>query len=94
MVKISLPKQIKVKVQKCSHGKFMAELPDYNSHTEANSEMELLYMVNDLIMSIFDVPQNLHGKIFYKPANQDDGFKKAEPFIRLTSDDILKHLNG
>lgn len=91
---LELPKSIKVKIEKCNHNKYIAVLPEYNTHTEANSETELLFMVNDLIMSLFDIPSNLQGKIFYKPVSQDDGFKKAEPFIRLTSPDVLKYLNG
>lgn len=94
MTKFALPKSIKVRVDKCGDDKFIAILPDFNSHTEAESEFELLLMVNDLIMTIFDIPSEFHNKIIYAPQKRDDGLKRVEPFIRLTSPDVLKHLNG
>lgn len=66
MRKISLPVKIKVKILKGGSGAYIAELPEYDIHTEADSLGGLDFMINDLIYAYFDVPKNYWGKIWYK----------------------------
>ncbi|OGM05411.1 hypothetical protein A2125_00505 [Candidatus Woesebacteria bacterium GWB1_43_5] len=67
-MEVDLPKQIKVKVsQNKKGGVFLAELPDYDVFTEADTFSGLIFMVNDLIYTFFDVPKKLRGKIWYSP---------------------------
>lgn len=62
---ISLPKSIKVKVLKGQSGCFIAELPEYNISTEADSVIEIDELVNDLIYVYFDVPKEFRKEIRY-----------------------------
>ena len=44
-----LPHVIKVRIIKGSSGVFLAELPEYDIHTEADSRSGLDFMINDLM---------------------------------------------
>ena len=47
-------------------GVYIAELPEYGIHTEAECESALDFMINDLIYAYFNVPRELWGKIIYR----------------------------
>lgn len=63
---LKLPRIIKVRIIQGKSGAFIAELPEYGIHTEADSRRGLDYMINDLIYAYFDVPKKYWGKIWYK----------------------------
>lgn len=65
--KISLPSKIKVKVIQEKSGNYFVELPEYDAFTEASSVTELIFNVNDLIYTYFDVPKKDRGKVWYEP---------------------------
>lgn len=91
---LELPEKIKVKIEKCGHGKFLIALPDYQVHTQADSELELISIVNDLIFCVLNIPKEFKSKIYYKPIKEGKDYERAKPFIRLTSIDIVrKYLN-
>lgn len=73
---LGLPPKIKVKIVKGNSGSYVAELPEYDIHTESDSPNGLDYMINDLIYAYFDVPRSLWGKVWYKEV-------KTEPEIDL-----------
>lgn len=63
-----LPKEIQVKMkQNKKTGVFVAKLPEYDLFTESDSFSGLLFMVNDLIYTFFDIPESMRGKIWYSP---------------------------
>lgn len=62
-----LPEMVKVKVMRGKTGVFIAELPEYNALTEADTLGELDFYVNDLIYTLFGVPKEWHGKVRYMP---------------------------
>ena len=66
MNKLRLPTVIKVKVVKGKEGGYIAEMPEYDMHTESDSLSGLDYMINDLIYAYFDVPKKYWGKIWYR----------------------------
>jgi len=68
---LGLPTKIKVKIVRGSSGSYVAELPEYDIHTESDSESGLDYMINDLIYAYFDVPRSLWGKVWYKEIKTD-----------------------
>jgi len=75
MKKVNLPPIIKVRISKGKSDSFLAELPEYNIHTESDSLSGLDFMINDLIYAYFAVPKKYWGKIWYKkkeikPASQ------------------------
>lgn len=67
MNKIKLPKAIRVRVVKEKGGVLFAELPEYSIFTEADTFSSLIFNVNDLVISFFDVPKNLREKVWYSP---------------------------
>ncbi len=69
-----LPHVIKVRIIKGKSGVFIAELPEYDIHTEADSRSGLDYMINDLIYAYFDVPKKYWGKVWYRKEE-----KRPEP---------------
>ncbi|NCN22483.1 hypothetical protein COW98_02160 [Candidatus Roizmanbacteria bacterium CG22_combo_CG10-13_8_21_14_all_35_9] len=69
---MNLPLNIRVNVSKCNKGKYHIELPEYNTHTEADNEHEIIDLVNDLIFCYFDVPSSIKNKIFYKPVREQN----------------------
>ena len=66
MKDLNLPSRIKVKVIQGKSG-LVAELPEYNIHTESDSRSGLDFMINDLIYAYFDVPKKYWGRLWYKP---------------------------
>lgn len=62
-----LPQTIEVKITRTVQEKYIAELPEYEVFTEADSREELDFSVNDLIYCLFDVPKKDQGKVWYKP---------------------------
>jgi len=66
---INLPGNIKVRVFKGQSGCFIAELPEFDISTEANSAWEIEELVNDLIYVYFDVPKEYRKAIRYVPAD-------------------------
>lgn len=66
MENIQIPHQITVRLVRDNSG-FVAELPEYNAHTEAEDIYELFYQVNDLIYSIFDIAPEFRKFIKYIP---------------------------
>lgn len=62
---LQLPEKIKVLLRKGSSGVFIAELPEYDISTEADSIWEIDDLINDLICVYFDVPQEFRKEIRY-----------------------------
>ena len=62
-----LPERIKVHISKGSSGVFIAELPEYDISTEADSMWEIDDLINDLILVYFDVPKEFRKEIRYVP---------------------------
>ena len=67
MILKSLPQVIKVKIEKTLNGKYIAELPEYDTFTEVDNREELDFYINDLIYCIFDIPKKDQKKLWYKP---------------------------
>jgi len=64
-----LPQTIKVKIEKTSEGKFIAELSDLQEIFTQADNLELLeFSVNDLIRAYFDVPKEYQPMVWYKPS--------------------------
>lgn len=61
---MKLPKVIKVKIHLDEDG-YVAELVQYNTHTQASTKEELDEMINDLIYGYFDIPKKLQSSIRY-----------------------------
>ncbi|MEK7119308.1 MAG: hypothetical protein AAB457_01990 [Patescibacteria group bacterium] len=74
-----LPDRIKVSVIKGESGALLARLPDYEVFTESDNLNDLVFQVNDLIYTFFDVPKKYHDDIFFQPerATQDKLVKIA-----------------
>lgn len=70
MNKIRLPKAIEVKVVREKSGVLFAELPKYSIFTEADSFSDLVFNVNDLVQSFFDVPKKLRVDVWYNPPEE------------------------
>jgi len=66
MKDLSLPEKIRVHIVKGKSGVYIAELPEYDIHTEAECESALDFMINDLIYAYFNVPKVLWGRIIYR----------------------------
>lgn len=67
-----LPDPIKVTVIKGKSGVLIAELKEYDIFTEAESFNELIFNINDLIYTYFEIPKKYQGKIFYIPEKPED----------------------
>lgn len=61
-----LPNKIKVKIIKGKSGCFIAEIPQYDISTEADSIPELQFNINDLLYAYFEIPKELQGKVWYQ----------------------------
>lgn len=97
----NLPNKIEVKVMKNPRtGVFIAELPEYDIFTESDSFNELIFQVNDLIYTYFEVPKKSHGNIWYMPPQVTTLAEKQNPpvdpilFHILTSQGTSINLNG
>ncbi len=44
----------------------VAQINDYNIHTQADTKDELEVMINDLLYGYFDIPVELQGEVKYK----------------------------
>ena len=79
---------------------FIAELSEYDIFTEADDFNNLIFQVNDLICTYFDVPKKSHDKVFYIPPQVTSLIEKREPpvdpilFHILTSNGCSSCLNG
>lgn len=68
MNKIKFPEKIKVAViRNKKTGVYIAELLDYDLHTEADNFYDLVSNVNDLLLLYLNVPKRLLGNIIYTP---------------------------
>lgn len=74
-----LPDKIRVSVIKGESGALLARLPDYDVFTEADNLNDLVFQVNDLIYTFFDVPKKYQDDIFFQPgrATQEELVKIA-----------------
>jgi len=63
----SLPNKILVSIHRGKSGAWIADLPQYDIFTEADSQIELDYFINDLIFSHFEVPDMVRKMIRYSP---------------------------
>ncbi len=79
-----VPRQITVKVIRDVSGVYIAELPDYNAHTEAETIHELYFQVNDLIYGIFDIASEHRKDIKYAPESD------SKPSKSLSSNVFFK----
>ncbi|MCX5636120.1 MAG: hypothetical protein NTX52_00300 [Planctomycetota bacterium] len=70
MNKIKLPRAIEVKVIRERGGVLFAELPEYSIFTEADTFSDLVFNVNDLVQSFFDVPEKLRANVWYSPPEE------------------------
>lgn len=73
-----LPLEIKVKIKKEESGIIFAELCDYGIFTEANSFNELIFNVNDLVCSFFDISSKDRYKFWYLPSEEKLQLKQKE----------------
>lgn len=63
----SLPQTIRVHVVKGSSGRLLATLIKYGVFTEADNLNDLFFQVNDLIITLFDVPKKYQNETCYIP---------------------------
>ena len=69
MKKLQLPEKLRVAVIRNEKtGVYMAELLDYDLHTEADNFYDLVSNVNDLLLLYLNVPNKYLNKIIYTPA--------------------------
>lgn len=85
-MKTRLPENVQIKIGR-DGDVFIAELPEYDSFTEANSISELFLMINDLILTIFDVPRNARAKIKYVPNVETE---RSRLLTVMTTPDVFK----
>lgn len=77
-----LPSQIKVKVVQEKSGVIFAELSDYGIFTEANNQTELIFNINNLIYSFFDIADKDRDKFWYLPSLKEAQKKqKSAPLV-------------
>lgn len=68
MKKIKLPEKLRVTViRNKKTGVYIAELLDYDLHTEADNFYDLVSNVNDLLLLYLNVPKKYLNKIIYTP---------------------------
>ena len=86
-----LPQKILVKIiHNKKSGVWIAELPELDLYTEADSERELDFCINDLIFSYFDTPDTVRNLIRYSPQSvrsKDSETHKSEVFLKFFSPD-------
>ena len=77
-----LPKKIKVKIVREKNNVLFADLVDLGIFTEADSFPELIFNVNDLIYSFYDIPEEDRFKIWYRPpfVVEKAAYKKRSEF--------------
>ncbi|GEM_PF-3476138 len=67
-----VPEKVKVMIVRGESGAYIAELPDLDIHTEADSPAELEFMINDLLYAYFEVPKHLRMFVRYVPEKPED----------------------
>ena len=88
-----VPAKVKVIV---FHGKsaWIAEVPEYDLHTEADSPVELEFMLNDLLFTFFDVPPQYRRHIRFIPEKPketlDINSKKSLVFQKFLAPDAFR----
>lgn len=83
-----LPKELDVKVSKNPKtGIWIAQIKNLDVFTEADDLIGLIYNVNDLIYSFFDIPKNLQHNVWYMPPYLQD-ITAHKPKIQL--DELIK----
>jgi len=96
----NLPEVVKVKIVRGESGVFIAELPEYDVFTEADTLAELDFFINDLIYALFDIPKVWQGKIRYMPIEKPVRRKPPElsiskhqpvPFNRFSTTEFYEH---
>ena len=89
-----LPSKIKIRIFKGQSGVIIAELPDYDISTEADSILEVDDLINDLIFVYFDIPENLRKVIRYIPEKprQEIDLKSHLIFQKFISSDAKRIL--
>lgn len=84
-----LPNKITVKILK-EQNVLIAELPEYDLHTEADTIWELVSNVNDIIKLYFNIPSESQTGIIYFPP-----IGNREPEVtQISSIDFLKYLHS
>lgn len=63
-----LPNKILVKIMRDKSGVFVAELPEYDLHTEADTIWDLISNINDIIKLYFDIPKDKLSGIVFIPS--------------------------
>ncbi len=66
--KPTLPHEIQVVIT-YEDGYYVAELPSYDVVTQATTMQDLVFLVNDLICALFDIPTSKQTNIWYKPSS-------------------------
>ena len=89
---LELPSKIKVGIFKSVMGTYIAELPEYDLHTEADTIEELAFNINDLIYAYFDVDKEYQKDIWYRPL---DGTNRVsqEKSVPLIFQKLLPEFN-
>lgn len=86
-----LPEKIKVKIMRHKSGVgFFAELPEYGIFTEAESELELHEMINDLIYELFSIPKNLQNKVRYVPSAKQSLPEKINSLLMMGTPELFR----
>lgn len=67
-----VPEKVRVMILRGESGAYIAELPDFDVHTEADSPAELMFMINDLLYAYFEVPKHLRMFVRYVPEKPED----------------------
>ena len=91
-VGLKLPSKIKVNLFKGETGVIIAELPDYDVSTEADSPLEIDYLVNDLIHVYFNIPEEYRKAIRYVPEElkKEITLRSHLVFQKFISDDAQR----
>ena len=69
---------------------YFAELPEYGVFTEADSELQLDNMINDLIYELFDIPKNIQNKVRYVPSVRQSLPEKINSLLMMGTPDIFR----
>lgn len=69
---LQLPEKIKVILIKGSGQTLIAELPEYDIFTEADSFAELIPNVNDLLYEYFEIPKAMQNTFVYMPPELEE----------------------
>jgi len=95
-MKKELPDVIHVKIKRGKSGRFIIYLPDFDTTSEADCREDIDFIINDLIYTIFDIPKNLQGKIWYKPAKRTSLVEVdvKQPFLLLMSPKVFQTLHS